>query len=112
MVSQDPLPKYYCNTAHEQSLKGLAVQHGLIDYIDAKAKCRHVTKFTCKGTLRQVFICLRTPSPRRFLWWSRNFVGSESGQIQSVKFLQNMASNRTQHPHPPSNHTLSLRTVL
>ncbi len=34
------------------------------------------------------------------LWWSINFVGSESGQIQSVKLLQNMVSNRTQHPHP------------
>jgi hypothetical protein len=29
--------------------------HGLIDYIDTKAKC-HLKKFTCKGTLRQVFI--------------------------------------------------------
>jgi hypothetical protein len=28
--------------------------------------------------------------------WSRNFVGSESGQIQSVKLMQNMVFNRTQ----------------
>ncbi len=34
------------------------------------------------------------------LGWSSNFVGSESGQIQSVKHLQNMVSNRTQHPLP------------
>ncbi len=32
--------------------------------------------------------------------WSGNFVGSESGQIKSVKLLQSMVSNRTQHPHP------------
>ncbi len=33
--------------------------HGLINYMDLKAKCRHLKKLTCKGTLRQVFICLR-----------------------------------------------------
>ncbi len=26
---------------------------GLINYIDTKAKCRHLKKLTCKGTLRQ-----------------------------------------------------------
>jgi hypothetical protein len=35
--------------------------HGLINYKDSKAKCRHLKKLTCKGTLRQVFICLRPP---------------------------------------------------
>ncbi len=30
--------------------------HGLINYIDTKAKCLHLKKLTCKGTLRQVFI--------------------------------------------------------
>jgi hypothetical protein len=30
--------------------------HGLINYIDTKAKCHHLKKLTCKGTLRQVFI--------------------------------------------------------
>ncbi len=28
--------------------------HGLINYLDTTAKCRHLKKFTCKGTLRQV----------------------------------------------------------
>ncbi len=28
-----------------------------------KAKCRSLKKFTCKGTLRQEFICLRPPLP-------------------------------------------------
>jgi hypothetical protein len=27
--------------------------------IESNAKCRHLKKFTCKGTLQQVFICLR-----------------------------------------------------
>jgi hypothetical protein len=37
-----------------------------------------------------------------FVWGrSSNYVGSESGQIQSVKLLSNMVSIRTQHPPPP-----------
>jgi hypothetical protein len=31
-------------------------RHGIINYIDTKAKCRHLKKLTCKGTLRQEFI--------------------------------------------------------
>jgi hypothetical protein len=27
------------------------VTHGLINYIDTKAKCRHLQNFTCKGTV-------------------------------------------------------------
>jgi hypothetical protein len=38
-----------------------------IRLIEGNAKCCHLKKFTCKGTLRQVFICLRprthTPPP-------------------------------------------------
>jgi hypothetical protein len=30
--------------------------HGIINFIDAKAKCRHLKKFIRKGTLRQLFI--------------------------------------------------------
>jgi hypothetical protein len=60
-------------------------------------------KLTCKGTLRQVFICLRPPTLLGFCYgWSSNFLGSESSQIKSVKLLENMVScNRTRHPHPP-----------
>jgi hypothetical protein len=35
------------------------------------------------------------------LGWCSNFVGSESGQKQSVKLLQNMVYNTTQHPPTP-----------
>jgi hypothetical protein len=77
--------------------------------IESNAKCRHLKKFTCKGTLQQVFICLRPPPLLGFcMGWSSKFVGSESGQIQSVKLLQNMVSNTTQHPTPPPSHTLSV----
>jgi hypothetical protein len=47
---------------------------------------------TGKGTLRQMFICLRPPPLLGFcLGRCSNFVGSESGQKQSVKLLQNGA---------------------
>jgi hypothetical protein len=75
--------------------------------IESNAKCRYLKIYTCKGTLRQVFICLRpTPLLGFCLGWSGNFVGSESGQFHSVKLLQNMVSNRTQHLPPPPSHTV------
>ncbi len=47
------------------------------------------------------------------LEWESNFVGSESGQKQSVKLMQNMVSNTTQqHPPPPPSNTLPVSTVL
>jgi hypothetical protein len=61
--------------------------HGLINCTDTKAKCRHLKNWPIKG--RQVFICLRPPPLLGFcLGWSGNFVGSESGQTQRVKLLQ------------------------
>jgi hypothetical protein len=33
--------------------EGLPLPHGLINYKDTNAKCRHLKKFTCKGILRQ-----------------------------------------------------------
>jgi hypothetical protein len=51
---------------------------------------------------------LKTPTPKCRLYWSfllgvvkQFFVGSESGQKQSVKLLQNMVYNTIQHPPPP-----------
>jgi hypothetical protein len=65
-------------------------------------------KLTCKGTSRQVFMCLRPPPLLGFcLGWSSNLAGSESDQILSVKLLRNMVSDMTQHPHPlPATHCL------
>ncbi len=81
-----------------------------IRLIESNAKCRHLKKLTREGTLRQVFICLRPfPLLSFCLRRSSNFVGSESGQIQSVKLLQNMISNTTQHPPSPSQpHTVCI----
>jgi hypothetical protein len=45
-----------------------AYPHGLINYIDTKAKCRHLTKFTIKGTLRQVFFLSESPPLLGSLW--------------------------------------------
>jgi hypothetical protein len=44
------------------------------------------------------------------LGWCSNYVGSESGQKQSVKLLQNMVYSTIQHPPPPS-HTHCLYTL-
>ncbi len=38
------------------------------------------------------------------LGWCSNFVGSKSGQTQSVKLLQNTVYNTTQHPPTPQPH--------
>jgi hypothetical protein len=35
----------------------------LNSYVEGNAKCRHLKKMTYKGTLRQVFICLRAKTP-------------------------------------------------
>jgi hypothetical protein len=43
-----------------------------------------------------------------FLGWCSNFVASEYGQKQSVKFLQNMVYNTTNTPPPTATHTLRL----
>jgi hypothetical protein len=65
-----------------------------IKLIEDYAKCRHPKKLTSKGNLRQVFICLKPPPLLGFrLGWLSNFEGSESGQIYSVKLLQNMVFN-------------------
>ncbi len=66
---------------------------------------------TCKGTFWQVAICLRPPPLLDFcLGWSNNFVGYETGRIQSVILLQNMVSNRTQHSTTPSQpHTVCVQ---
>ncbi len=51
--------------------------HRKIGLIEAIAKCRHPIKLTLKGTLRQVFICLR---PHR--------EGGEGGTVEPEKRLE------------------------
>ncbi len=78
-----PICVHYVRT-QKQATHGLNTRH--------QSKMSASKKMTCKGTLRQVFICLRPPPLRGFcLGWSNNFVGSESAQ--SVKLLQNMVVN-------------------
>jgi hypothetical protein len=95
------LPSFYANYKKRHSILieqptyrtswPKASYDGLIFYMDTKAKFRHLKKLNCKGTLWQVFICLRLSPLRGFiLGWSSNFVGSESGRYR----VQNMVSNR------------------
>jgi hypothetical protein len=46
---------------HRVCVSSVSTGHGLINYTDIKAKCRHLKNFTCKRTLQQLFICLRPP---------------------------------------------------
>jgi hypothetical protein len=49
-----------------EEARGLAkvdLHHGLINYVDTKAKCCHLKKLTCKGTLPFSLVQLSTPSP-------------------------------------------------
>jgi hypothetical protein len=45
----------------ELHLPPFSYGHGLINYTHTKAKMSPLKKFTCKGTLRQVFIRFNTP---------------------------------------------------
>jgi hypothetical protein len=62
-----------------------------------------VRKDSCRGYTATI----KTPIPKCRLYWSyldgdgvAILLGSESGQKQIVKLLQNMAYNTTQHPPP------------
>jgi hypothetical protein len=46
----------------KRDVRIVGVNHGLINYIDTKAKCSHL-KLTCERTLRQVFISQRPRTP-------------------------------------------------
>ncbi len=75
----------------------------MIRLIESNAKCRHLKKFTCIGTLRQVFICLRHPTLLGYcLGWSSNFVG--------VQLLQNMAQQDSTPPPPTLSQPLTVCT--
>ncbi len=46
-----------CRASHPAKKNTAEVgRHGLINYIDIKAKCHHLKILPCKATLRQVFI--------------------------------------------------------
>ncbi len=65
------------------SSKQVPYKHRKIRLIEGNAKCRHLKKFTYKGTLRQVLICLWPPPLLVFcLGCSSNFVGSESNLVR------------------------------
>ncbi len=52
-----------CSLASTRTYVTLHVHRRKIKLIEGIAKCRHLKKLTCQGTLRQVFICIwaRTP---------------------------------------------------
>ncbi len=85
--------------------------YGLINYIDTKAICRHLKILTCIGTLRQALSIWDALASHVLCGVVRHFVGSESGQIQCVKLLQNMVSTPLTPP-PPQPHTVRIYCTL
>jgi hypothetical protein len=59
--------KSWCGPGEHHKDSKVHVHHGLINYIDTKAKCRH-KKLTCKGTLRQVFIRVYKLVEQSVMW--------------------------------------------
>ncbi len=68
---------------------------GSATLIGSNEKSRHLNNLPANQICGRSLSVWGPPSPPRFL-----FAGSEFGQIHIVKLLQNMLSNRTQHPHP------------
>ncbi len=96
----------------ELKINGEYPYHGQINFKDTRAKCCHLKNWPVKGLCGRCLSVWGSLPPRFLFGWFSNFVVTESGQIQSVKLLQNMVSNRTQHSPPPPSHTLSVYTVL
>ncbi len=80
-----------------------------IRMIEGNAKCCNLKKWPVKELCGR---CLSVGGPLPSQGWCSNFVGSESGQKQSVKLLLNMVSNTTQHPPPPLSHTQSVQCIV
>jgi hypothetical protein len=64
MNDPQSMGRYIKETYRQKDLPFKERRHGLIKYIDTKAKCRSSKKMTCKEILLQVFICLRPFNPR------------------------------------------------
>ncbi len=86
------------------------LQHGLIDYKDTKANCGHLKKFICKGTLRQVFICVRPRTPcspplthcirvYSLLTYSHREGGGKVGRVQPERRLEGQQFTKLGRKH-------------
>jgi hypothetical protein len=62
----------YCHTSiyTRDNIERLAriLYRRKIRLIEGNVKCRNLKILTCKGTLRQVFNCLRPPPPQVVVW--------------------------------------------
>ncbi len=112
------LSKQHCDTTLSQSIRVAkqlksGVRRRKIRLIESNAKCRYLKQLTCRWLWGRCLSVLRTPPLQGFClgWWS-NFVGSKSGQKQTVKLLQNMVSKEPNNSPTPPSQTLSVYTVL
>ncbi len=74
------------------------------NYKDTKAKCRHLTKFACKGTLRQVFIRYthKTSGFKTSGFKTSGFKtsGFKTSGLQNVRFTKRQGSKRLVSKRP------------
>ncbi len=73
--------------------------HGLINYIETKAKCRHLKEWTCKGILQQVFI-------RVFRLEIQSVVLVCSTQLYELLPTSNLLSGSPPPPFPVSKYSI------
>ncbi len=69
-------------------------------------------KWTCKGILLQVFICLRSPSLLGFcLGWSTSFVGSQYKTLATLAEYGLQQNPIPPPPPPPVTHCISISII-
>jgi hypothetical protein len=86
LIGEDEEPSILCSVSDQDLDPG---RRRKIRFIE---ECRHLKKLTCKGTLRQVFICLRsrTPYPPPPLHCNRvySILGGERWRVEPERRLE------------------------
>ncbi len=85
LVVEDSRPTLYCLLTNPFSKKRERKYRRKIRLIEVNAKCRHLKKLTCKGTLRQVFIWVNRLEIANFLRTFSHLVFSTHAALWSVR---------------------------
>jgi hypothetical protein len=67
-VPRPDTPRKRLSSSGTSQTRCLTCTRRKIRLIESNAKCRHLKKSSCNGTLRQVYICLRPPPLLSFVW--------------------------------------------
>ncbi len=83
-----------------------------IRLIESNSKCRHPKNLTCKGTLRQVFICLRPRTQYRSLHIRAYNILIHTGKGGELNQREGQRSNSSQSWVVNTNMTASISTLI